>query len=421
MYDRQPKYPGRVRMVPVDGQPNVYDMTMADEPTVAGDAPVTANLLQQQVAAVFGLPASATVNDMFKVLVKSGDLHVWRRFKEGYKPILSPTESTFDGNTATGPSGVTKYSKTVAVVDGTVVLSGDISTIIGPISAEKASEMVGSYFTLISETVVNYAKSSSGTIITFQVVNGYQREDISDYPVHPNRNAYQEGSDGKPAGYVLGEVKTGSFQMSLPFTPDGHGYGVSYKYGSSISVSDDGKLSISNVEGTAGIVAGDLSSTNSFKGKFILCEGSGEPSGKVGFFEKNVIYFIPADAAFSNPGNVVYVDKHQPVTGYPAIPANTAIEYLGPVGDKTKIVTGSFTPLTPGPLFVDVGFTPSLVIGYMSDNSANQTASQNAGSMQSQYIPRILSKAYPSDFIVENGFNWYAGTETSKVYYVAFV
>lgn len=34
--DRIPTYPGRVKMVPVEGQPNTYDMVRADEPVEAG-------------------------------------------------------------------------------------------------------------------------------------------------------------------------------------------------------------------------------------------------------------------------------------------------------------------------------------------------------------------------------------------------
>ena len=34
--DRIPTYPGRVQLTPVDGQPNVYEMTRADEPIEEG-------------------------------------------------------------------------------------------------------------------------------------------------------------------------------------------------------------------------------------------------------------------------------------------------------------------------------------------------------------------------------------------------
>lgn len=54
MDDRVSRYPGRVKMVPVPGQPNVYDMTLADEPTVAGTKLNKANLLSDQVASSLG-------------------------------------------------------------------------------------------------------------------------------------------------------------------------------------------------------------------------------------------------------------------------------------------------------------------------------------------------------------------------------
>lgn len=45
MDDRQPKYPGRVKLRDVEtGTEKVYDMTMADEPSVEGDPPTKKNL-----------------------------------------------------------------------------------------------------------------------------------------------------------------------------------------------------------------------------------------------------------------------------------------------------------------------------------------------------------------------------------------
>ncbi len=189
MLDRVPLYPGRVKLTPVSGQENVYDMVRADQPTQEGTPLNKENLLTDAVANLIGLTPAAVPNDMFNVLAHAGDLYVWKRSIIGYEPTLSTTEYTLDGSTATGPSGVTKYSKTVTVVDGSVVLSGDITTIIGPISADEAAKMVGSYFTLISSTV-NYAKSSNGTIITFQITTGYKNADIVDYPVSTKPDAY---------------------------------------------------------------------------------------------------------------------------------------------------------------------------------------------------------------------------------------
>ncbi len=45
--DRAPRYPGRVRLTPVSGQPNVYDMTRADQPSHTG-TPINKKLLDQK-------------------------------------------------------------------------------------------------------------------------------------------------------------------------------------------------------------------------------------------------------------------------------------------------------------------------------------------------------------------------------------
>lgn len=43
--DRIPTYPGRVRMTPVEGQPNTYDMVRADEPIEPG-TPINKTLFE---------------------------------------------------------------------------------------------------------------------------------------------------------------------------------------------------------------------------------------------------------------------------------------------------------------------------------------------------------------------------------------
>ncbi|WP_298016613.1 glycine-rich domain-containing protein [uncultured Dysosmobacter sp.] len=68
MKDRQPLHPGRVKMTPVAGQENTFDMVMADEPTEAGDAPVKVNLLKDQTAALFGQGGDAVVDDVLHLL-----------------------------------------------------------------------------------------------------------------------------------------------------------------------------------------------------------------------------------------------------------------------------------------------------------------------------------------------------------------
>ena len=70
MRDRVPKYPGRVRLTPVSGQTNVYDLTRADEPEQEGTKLNKNSLLTDAVAATLGLGTDATPNDAFSVVAE---------------------------------------------------------------------------------------------------------------------------------------------------------------------------------------------------------------------------------------------------------------------------------------------------------------------------------------------------------------
>lgn len=71
MQDRIPLYPGRVKLIPVNGQTNTYDMVRADEPTEAGTPLNKASLLKDTTASLYGLGADAVPDD---VLVKLGSI-----------------------------------------------------------------------------------------------------------------------------------------------------------------------------------------------------------------------------------------------------------------------------------------------------------------------------------------------------------
>lgn len=67
MKDRVPLYPGRVKLNPVSGQPNTYDMVRADQPTQEGTPLNKSTLLKDATARKYGLdPQTATVNDAFE-------------------------------------------------------------------------------------------------------------------------------------------------------------------------------------------------------------------------------------------------------------------------------------------------------------------------------------------------------------------
>lgn len=68
MQDRVPLYPGRVKLVPVSGQENTYDMTRADQPTQEGTPLNKASLWADDTASLFGLDVNSVPNDGFKKL-----------------------------------------------------------------------------------------------------------------------------------------------------------------------------------------------------------------------------------------------------------------------------------------------------------------------------------------------------------------
>lgn len=63
MQDRVSLYPGRVKLEPVAGQANLYDLTRADQPTQDGTPLNKATLLKDTTAARFGLGTSAVPDD----------------------------------------------------------------------------------------------------------------------------------------------------------------------------------------------------------------------------------------------------------------------------------------------------------------------------------------------------------------------
>ena len=68
MQDRVSLYPGRVRLTPVSGQENTYDMVRADEPTQEGDPLSKATFLKDDTAALFGLDATAVPDDVLNAI-----------------------------------------------------------------------------------------------------------------------------------------------------------------------------------------------------------------------------------------------------------------------------------------------------------------------------------------------------------------
>ena len=68
MQDRVSLYPGRVKLEPVAGQANTYDLTRADQPTQEGTPLNKATLLKDTTAALFGLGTDAVPDDVLALI-----------------------------------------------------------------------------------------------------------------------------------------------------------------------------------------------------------------------------------------------------------------------------------------------------------------------------------------------------------------
>lgn len=75
MQDRVSLYPGRVKLVPVAGQENTYDMVRADSPTQEGTPLNKGSLLKDATAALYGLGADAVPDDALALLKTIVDKH----------------------------------------------------------------------------------------------------------------------------------------------------------------------------------------------------------------------------------------------------------------------------------------------------------------------------------------------------------
>lgn len=91
MTDRTPLYPGRVKMTPVSGQANIYDMERADQPTQEGTPLNKATLLSDASAAALGLAGDdPTVDEAWAALMPGGvgDIRITTRADLGDNWLL---------------------------------------------------------------------------------------------------------------------------------------------------------------------------------------------------------------------------------------------------------------------------------------------------------------------------------------------
>ncbi len=365
-----------------------------------------ANLLKDATAAQIGLPPSTTPDGMFQALGNTGELHVWRKTeKVGSKGYYLDTVSsgqlcivnssayvvTFSYSSTVSAEGVLTGTVNTVSLSGTNDQTSKLSVLRGKFCKAESNGASDSVFSGIiyipNDATFTYQRDNgdyrSHHVNKKQTVVFTDAPTITTYPVSTNPNAWQEGDDAKAAGYVVGEVVTGQFKMSERYPIDGY----YYKYASSISVADNGTISLDNSSQISfDRYNGGQSYANNclaeIAGKFVYLanrnSGTSAPDSKPPFnsVPSDVVY-IPSDATLTwTEGGALdgfTLSKYQPVTGYPAIPAGTTIEYLGKLGDKARVqvvsYVGTGTAGSAHPTTVTFNFVPKVVIAHCQNNA----------------------------------------------------
>lgn len=235
------------------------------------------------------------------------------------------------------------------------------------------------------------------------------------YPVSTNPNAYQEGSDAKPAGYKLGDVVTGIFRVNAVYNA------TTVYYANSVNVDNNGVVTLSDQSDYTLFAEEDsYNNAKNLAGKFIIADYD----HKYCKIPKGVVLFIPANTTISfrqdvpgDNGYGIFFDRYQPVTGYAAIPAGTTIEYLGKLGDKARMqvvsYVGTGTYGNNNPCSISVNFPMKAIVflaRFYTDNGNKKISkyfvSPNYGNDVSSILVEEVPKTY-SQFL-GLGNNYYS-------------
>lgn len=356
-----------------------------------------ANLLKDATAAQIGLPPSTTPDGMFQALGNTGELHVWRKIvttaqeiPAGYTLENATNQKLAvkgDGGTA-GYSLYVYYCSTISVDNNGTVHPGTETSIefVSSANMDRLNACKGKFIRMGSGKYSSYTEGEffipSDAVFSFtnhvltvnkcQKVNPYPLTPAgttTTYPVSTNPNAYQEGEYGK-AGYTLGDVKTGTFQIGQGATTIAANRAI-IKYGASVSVTDTGTASIASESELTVTSDSSQSAVDKLKGKFFRFSQLPFSSSA---FSVGKIYFFPANTVFTkqSSGNW-YASKYQTVTSHGKTEPEYTIEYLGKLGDKARVqvvsYVGTGTYGSGKETKIPVDFPPELLVIALKDTT----------------------------------------------------
>lgn len=410
-----------------------------------------ANLLKDATAAQIGLPPSTTPDGMFQALGNTGELHVWRKtvttaqeIPAGYtlgnteeNVLIASRETSYmagalyyyygnsitvsDNGNASNPASDSYemigrgYTTAKTILSGPVFVkcaTDYISSSTGQQTAMPTKEGLSLFFIPsggnLVVTVSDYPGNSSIKVVSvvatkYQLVNAYPLTPAgttTTYPVSTNPNAYQDGDDAKEAGYVVGEVVSGTISVCPSTSSEG-----GWRYTSnqdSIVVSDAGEVSMSGND-TNMLYANSVSASpfDVLRGKYVKCP-------KINADLSDMIVYFPIDAVFSLEGDSpfrIIVNKYQPVTGYAAIPTGTTIEYLGKLGDKARVQvvsyvgTGTYGENNPCSISVDFPMKAIVFLARVYTNGeGNRISTDFVSSSYANDVSSVLVEQVPKTY-----------------------
>lgn len=349
-----------------------------------------------------GLTGDLSVGASLGVLADIGNVHVWRKtvvaeeeVPAGYKLVDDNTDRTLDdvpnalinlGNSNQRTAYI-NCADSITVDDGGGISLNSATTHYQANDAlNAASWLRGKYIKLyyindfgnwfgppaLDQNKTYYVPNDAQISVNSATIIVDKLQRVDAYPLTPagthityltsvNRNAYQEGDDAKEAGYALGRI----VKVTLGMSNTNDGTGVDWRYSDSVVVNSDGVVSLGGNPTQLILASWDTPDVcDVLKGKFACPVTTGSR------FSTNEVVFFPNDTVFSKSsvsGGYVAInaEQYQIVTGYPAIPAGTTIKYLGVLGDKTSIETGSYvgtgTSGSGNPNTLTFGFEPKFV------------------------------------------------------------
>lgn len=235
MQDRVSLYPGRVKLEPVAGQANLYDLTRADQPTQEGTPLNKASLLKDATASAFGLGTDAVPADALHLLSRFqrglGNEYIWAKEQWNWEVVKSNSTYSWilvqSGNTN---RTYVRYSDDIILdSDGNISLAEPITQIYPTYNSAGSLQLDNKYVQLSSfsyaDAEVQSVRFSDGVTfvsgntyrLTYRTVDALHRRTLFGYVNSPSPDAYPPAvSDGytySPLGQLGDKVRiaTGSY------------------------------------------------------------------------------------------------------------------------------------------------------------------------------------------------------------------